>query len=167
VLDGLRAFNFASSHHLTRHSRDFGTTLTGCTRPITLISSLFSQSSWTVPCGHRHGSRQCRLTPHPAHGADVNAKSTSDGNNALHELVLGEETDFDEKLAVLLALPQLDLTAVNSAGLTAAAIARQKGKEAAALQIEAKVKPAHSLPRAFGCQSCPVVKQDSCILHDA
>jgi hypothetical protein len=74
-----------------------------------------------------------------AHGADVNAKSTSDGNNALHELVLGEGTDFDEKLAVLLALPQLDLTAVNSAGLTAAAIARQKGKEAAALQIEAKV----------------------------
>jgi hypothetical protein len=39
-------------------------------------------------------------------GADVNMTSTA-GNSALHELVLGEGTELDAKLAFLLSLPQV------------------------------------------------------------
>ena len=75
------------------------------------------------------------------HGADVNATS-EDHNNALHELLLGEGCDFDDKLAFLLRLPQLEFSAVNGNNLTAADIARQQQRPDVAKQIDDKVRGA-------------------------
>ena len=71
-------------------------------------------------------------------GGDINAVNDA-GNNALLEALLGEGTDLDAKVALLLSLPQMDVDAVNGVGVTALDVARERHLDAAVAALEAKV----------------------------
>jgi ankyrin repeat protein len=97
-----------------------------------------SRGGWT-PAGiaaARGSLQSLRLVM--AAGGDVN-QTDHHGNTALRALVQGEHGELDEKLAYLLALPQLKLEEVNRNGETAADSARLKGLDAVAATILQKV----------------------------